>query len=73
MSSEPLTSARPTEVVSSAPTGNIFVALITSLIGKSDPYAVFTLNGDKVFKTEVIKKTLAPVWNQNFNALVVRC
>ncbi|KAL8287656.1 hypothetical protein RQP46_003514 [Phenoliferia psychrophenolica] len=35
--------------------------------GKSDPYAVFELNGEKVHKSEVVKKTLAPVWNENFD------
>ncbi|GLB36472.1 putative tricalbin [Lyophyllum shimeji] len=34
--------------------------------GKSDPYAVFTLNGDRVFKSEVKKKTLSPEWNERF-------
>ncbi|KDE05686.1 hypothetical protein MVLG_03920 [Microbotryum lychnidis-dioicae p1A1 Lamole] len=34
--------------------------------GKSDPYAVFMLNEEKVYKSEVIKKTLAPVWNEKF-------
>ncbi|KAF7320046.1 hypothetical protein MKEN_00788800 [Mycena kentingensis (nom. inval.)] len=33
--------------------------------GKSDPYAVFTLNGVKVFKSQTVKKTLSPVWNEN--------
>ncbi|KAL0950758.1 hypothetical protein HGRIS_007526 [Hohenbuehelia grisea] len=34
--------------------------------GKSDPYAVFTLNGQKVYKSQTKKKTLAPEWNENF-------
>ncbi|KAL1677515.1 C2 domain-containing protein [Schizophyllum commune] len=34
--------------------------------GKSDPYAVFTLNGQKVFKSATKKKTLNPEWNENF-------
>ena len=33
---------------------------------RSDPYAVFTLNGEKVFKSETHKKTLTPAWNENF-------
>lgn len=41
------------------------------VIGKSDPYAVFNLNGQRVFKSETKKKTLAPVWDQSFTALVV--
>ncbi|KAK4700199.1 hypothetical protein P7C70_g6053, partial [Phenoliferia sp. Uapishka_3] len=35
--------------------------------GKSDPYAVFELNGEKVYKSEVVKKTLTPVWNEVFD------
>ncbi|KAL7422727.1 Tricalbin-2 [Cryptotrichosporon argae] len=38
--------------------------------GKSDPYVVFLLNGHKVFKTETIKKTLAPLWNESFEVIV---
>ncbi|KAJ3718444.1 C2 domain-containing protein [Lentinula raphanica] len=34
--------------------------------GKSDPYAVFTLNGQKVFKSQTKKKTLNPEWNETF-------
>lgn len=29
--------------------------------GKSDPYAVLTLNGEKVFKTKEIRKCVAPI------------
>jgi hypothetical protein len=38
--------------------------------GKSDPYCVFTLADEKVFKSEVVKKTLAPVWNEKFEVQV---
>ncbi|GEM08900.1 tricalbin [Rhodotorula toruloides] len=38
--------------------------------GKSDPYAVFELNGERVHKTEVVKKSLAPVWNEKFEMQV---
>ncbi|KAJ7462762.1 C2 domain-containing protein [Mycena galericulata] len=38
--------------------------------GKSDPFAVFTLNGQKVHKSQTKKKTLSPVWNENFTAQV---
>jgi Ca2+-dependent lipid-binding protein len=38
--------------------------------GKSDPYAVFTLNGQKVFKSQTKKKTLTPEWNENFTCQV---
>ena len=38
--------------------------------GKSDPYCVFELDGKKVFKTKVIKKTLTPAWNEFFDAVI---
>ncbi|GAA5844845.1 hypothetical protein JCM11251_007345 [Rhodosporidiobolus azoricus] len=38
--------------------------------GKSDPYCVFLLNDERVYKSEVIKKTLAPVWNEKFEMAV---
>jgi Ca2+-dependent lipid-binding protein len=41
--------------------------------GKSDPYAVFSLNGQKVYKSGTKKKTLAPEWNEVFECDVVRC
>lgn len=31
--------------------------------GTSDPYVVFTVNGERMFKSEVIKKTLNPKWD----------
>ncbi|KAI0639057.1 tricalbin [Trametes polyzona] len=34
--------------------------------GKSDPFVVFTLNGQKVYKSQTKKKTLTPEWNENF-------
>jgi Ca2+-dependent lipid-binding protein len=34
--------------------------------GKSDPYCKFELNGQDVFKSKVIKKTLSPQWNEFF-------
>ncbi|KAI9778700.1 MAG: hypothetical protein M1839_007931 [Geoglossum umbratile] len=34
--------------------------------GKSDPYCKFELNGKDVYKTKTIKKTLNPVWNEDF-------
>jgi hypothetical protein len=42
------------------------------LAGKSDPFAAFTLNGEKVFKSETQKKTLNPEWNEEFSVEVVR-
>lgn len=39
--------------------------------GKSDPYAVFTLNDQKVYKSSTKKKTLTPEWNENFTCMVV--
>ncbi|KAK0233307.1 C2 domain-containing protein [Armillaria fumosa] len=38
--------------------------------GKSDPYAVFTLNEQRVFKSQTKKKTLNPDWNENFQVSV---
>ncbi|CCM00332.1 uncharacterized protein FIBRA_02362 [Fibroporia radiculosa] len=34
--------------------------------GKSDPFVVFTLNGQKVYKSQTKKKTLSPEWNESF-------
>lgn len=39
--------------------------------GKSDPYAVFTLNGTRVFKSSTKKKTISPEWNEKFIVSVV--
>ncbi|KAF5313977.1 hypothetical protein D9611_006774 [Ephemerocybe angulata] len=38
--------------------------------GKSDPFAVFTLDGAKVFKSDTKKKTLNPEWNESFDLTV---
>ncbi|KAF3925246.1 Tricalbin-3 [Dactylellina cionopaga] len=38
--------------------------------GKSDPYVIFELNGDRVHKTEIQKKTLHPAWNEFFTVSV---
>ncbi|KAF9026598.1 C2 domain-containing protein [Rhodocollybia butyracea] len=38
--------------------------------GKSDPFATFTLNGQRVFKSETKKKTLNPDWNEQFSVSV---
>jgi Ca2+-dependent lipid-binding protein len=38
--------------------------------GKSDPYAVFSLDGQKVFKSQTKKKTLSPDWNEKFTVQV---
>lgn len=40
--------------------------------GKSDPFVVFTLNDNRVYKSETVKKTLTPVWNERFDVTVVR-
>ncbi|KAI8054327.1 C2 domain-containing protein [Syncephalis plumigaleata] len=34
--------------------------------GTSDPYAIFSLNGEKVHKTKVVKKKLNPVFDEKF-------
>lgn len=39
--------------------------------GYSDPYAVILLNGEKVFKTKIVKKTLNPVWNESFSTEIL--
>ena len=38
--------------------------------GYSDPYCKFNLNGNEVFKTKIIKKTLHPAWNEYFETPV---
>jgi Ca2+-dependent lipid-binding protein len=38
--------------------------------GYSDPYCVFTLNGEKVFKSKIIKKTLNPTWDEKFDVVI---
>ena len=38
--------------------------------GFSDPYCKFKLNDKDVYKTETKKKTLDPVWNENFEVQV---
>lgn len=38
--------------------------------GKSDPYVVFVLNDEKVYKSETIKKTLSPDWNEELDISV---
>jgi Ca2+-dependent lipid-binding protein len=43
----------------------------TVVVGKSDPFAVFSLNDQKVFKSTTVKKTLNPVWNENFVTSIV--
>jgi Ca2+-dependent lipid-binding protein len=40
-------------------------------LGKSDPFAIFSLNGHKIFKSQIKKKTLDPEWNENFTVPVV--
>jgi Ca2+-dependent lipid-binding protein len=34
------------------------------------PFVVFHLNGEKVFKSQVKKKTRSPVWDERFEVLV---
>ncbi|TFY64762.1 hypothetical protein EVG20_g5845 [Dentipellis fragilis] len=38
--------------------------------GKSDPFVVFTLNGQRVYKSQTKKKTLNPDWHEEFIASV---
>lgn len=58
--------------------GNLTVNLIraNNLIaadrgGASDPYFVFKINGKEVYKSEVIKKTLNPEYNETFVVPIV--
>ena len=39
--------------------------------GKSDPYAVFYLNKERVFKSSTKKKTVNPEWHEDFTVEVV--
>lgn len=39
--------------------------------GKSDPFAVFTLNGQRVYKSSIKKKTVTPEWHEEFLVQVV--
>lgn len=34
--------------------------------GTSDPFCIIKLDGQRVFKSKVIKKTTAPIWNESF-------
>ena len=45
---------------------------LTERIGKSDPFVVFQLNGQKVYKSQTKKKTLNPDWHESFSVQVVR-
>lgn len=65
--------ARFTRLIEEVSTCDILAELILTppLAGKSDPFAVFTLNGQKVFKSQTKKKTLSPEWNENFTVQVV--
>ncbi|KIL59013.1 hypothetical protein M378DRAFT_85652 [Amanita muscaria Koide BX008] len=38
--------------------------------GKSDPFVVFTLNGHKVIRSQVRKKTLDPEWGEEFEITI---
>ena len=39
--------------------------------GKSDPFATFTLNEERVFKSQIKRKTLDPEWHEVFTLSVV--
>ncbi|GBE78423.1 Uncharacterized protein SCP_0113110 [Sparassis crispa] len=38
--------------------------------GKSDPFVVFSLNGQRIYKSQTKKKTLTPEWNERFEVAV---
>jgi len=56
---------RPIEEVCALPVRKILLSEMID-VGKSDPFAVFSLNGQSVFKSRTKKKTLNPDWNENF-------
>ena len=39
--------------------------------GSSDPFIVFRVNGKEVYKSEVVKKTLNPEYNESFVVPIV--
>jgi Ca2+-dependent lipid-binding protein len=39
--------------------------------GKSDPFALFTLNGERIYKSQIKKKTVNPEWHEVFTTSVV--
>ena len=49
------------------------LSILTDVVdlGKSDPFVVFTLDGQRVFKSQAKKKTLHPEWNETFSVSVV--
>lgn len=49
-----------------------FGLTITLSATRSDPYVIFTLDGVKVHKSEVQKKTISPVWEEEFIVNIVR-
>lgn len=42
------------------------------VLGKSDPFVVFSLNGQRVYKSQTKKKTVNPDWHEQFIVQVVR-
>ena len=42
------------------------------LNGKSDPYCVFKIGSQNVYKTDFISETLFPVWNETFNVALAK-
>ncbi|ODQ65634.1 tricalbin [Nadsonia fulvescens var. elongata DSM 6958] len=38
--------------------------------GKSDPYAIIKIDGEKVFKTKTVKKSLNPTWDESCEASI---
>lgn len=59
--------------------GNLAVTLVSAknLIaadrgGFSDPFVLFKVNGKEVFKSDVVKKTVNPEFNEKFTVPIVR-
>ena len=53
------------------PSQTLFVPSYIIDLGKSDPFAIFTLDGQRVFKSQAKKKTVNPEWNETFAVSVV--
>jgi len=60
-----------TEAVCDPPPERLSIPAHVIDSGKSDPFVVFTLDGERVFKSQTKKKTIHPEWNETFAVTVV--
>jgi E3 ubiquitin-protein ligase NEDD4 len=63
--------------VNSTKTIRLTVVAADSLVKRDvfrlpDPFAVVTVDGEQTHTTSVIKKTLNPYWNENFDMYVMK-